>query len=137
MTGQPLPASRPDHEPWGHPSPVLDALGSLLAHRTDPLRAGFEVTTTKLNGRGLLHAGVIATIADVTIGHALASLAGEGQRYVTIDLSCQLLGRAGPGDWVEVAVEPTKTRGRLAAGHARFSRDGRTIATARALFLPA
>jgi acyl-coenzyme A thioesterase PaaI-like protein len=127
--------SADDFVPWPHPSPVLDALGSLLAHRTDPLRAGFEVTDAKVNARGFLHAGTVATMADVTIGHALAALSGVP--YVTVNLTCDLLGRAELGDWVEIVVDPTKERGRLAAGRAELRTGTRLVATAHALFLPA
>lgn len=118
---------------WPHPSPVLDALGSLHAHGSDPLRAGFEVTATKVNARGFLHAGVVAAIGDVTIGHALSDRAGAP--FVTVDLSCDLLGRAGLGDWVDIEIHPTKDRGRLVAGQAEMRRDGRTIAVVHALFM--
>jgi acyl-coenzyme A thioesterase PaaI-like protein len=124
-----------DFVPWPHPSPVLDALGSLLAHRTDPFRSGFDVTATKVNARGFLHAGTVATMADVTIGHALAALAGAP--YVTVNLTCDLLGRAELGDWVEIVVHPTKERGRVVAGRAELRTEARLVATAHALFVPA
>jgi acyl-coenzyme A thioesterase 13 len=126
-----------DYVPWPHPSPVLDALGSLRAHPTDPCRAGFLVTTAKANGRGFLHAGVVATLADVTIGHALARLSDPPASYVTVNLTCDLLGRADLGDWVDIEVQPTKDRGRLVAGRAELRRGTRLIATAHALFLGA
>ena len=131
------PADHASFEPWRHPSPLVDAIESLRGHRDDPLRSRFEVTGAKLNGRGLLHAGAITTIADITIGHGIAAVADEGHRYVTVQLSCEFLGTASLGDVVDVTVTPVKVRGRLAAGTATFDRDGRTIATASALFLPA
>ena len=132
MADRPAPE---DFVPWPHPSPVLDALGSLCAHRDDPLRAGFEVTSEQVNARGFLHAGVIATISDVTIGHALAAISATP--YVTVNLTCDLLGRAELGDWIDVQVHPTKDRGRVVAGRAELRRGDRTVATAHALFVPA
>lgn len=129
-----------DHEfePWAHSSPFVDAIGSLLSHRSDPLRARFIVNTAKLNGRGRLHAGAITTIADIVIGHGLSAITEPTQRYVTIQLSCQFLGSAELDDVIDVTVTPSKTHGRVAAGRATFQRhDGRTIATADALFLAA
>jgi acyl-coenzyme A thioesterase PaaI-like protein len=126
-----------DYQAWKHPSPVIDAIGSLCSHRTAPLLTGFWVSPEKLNGRGALHGGVIAVIADVSIGHALSRLSTSGHRYVTVNLTCDLLGRASLGDWIDVSVTPSKTRGRLAAGSAAFRNSGRVIATARALFVPA
>jgi len=126
-----------DFEPWQHPSPVLDALGSLASHRTDPLRSGFRVTPTKLNGRGFLHGGVVAVLADVCIGHTLGRLATAGQRYLTVNLTCELLGTAHLDDWVDVVIDPSKLGRRLGAGSATFTNGDRTIATAHALFVPA
>lgn len=131
------PPDHTDYEPWRHPSPLVDAIESLLSHRHDPLRSRFEVTPAKLNGRARLHAGAITTIADITIGHGISAVAGGGQRYVTVQLSCEFLGSAELGDTIDVTVTPSKAQGRLAAGSATFERDGRIIATAHALFVPA
>ena len=46
----------------------------------DPLRLGFTVDDAKVNGRGFLHAGTIAAIADVAIGHTLAEMADPPSR---------------------------------------------------------
>lgn len=121
---------------WQYPSPVLDAVGPLLGHLTDPLQARFVVTPNKVNGRGFLHAGVITTVADVVIGHGLSALAGPDQKYVTVNLSCDFLGIAALDDVVDVVVVPSKVGGRIASGAATFSCRGRIIASAHALFVP-
>ena len=59
--------------PFGHPSPMLDHLGDLRRHADDGARFGFVVDEPKLNGRRLLHAGAMSTIADVVIGHSLGA----------------------------------------------------------------
>jgi uncharacterized protein (TIGR00369 family) len=135
----PVPSTAaPDHfVPWDHPSPVLDALGGFLRHDTDPLRIGFTVDGSKVNARGLLHAGVLATIADVSIGHALAASTEPRTPLLTISLTCDYTGSASTGSWVEATVEPGRVGRRLAAGSAVFAVDGRTICTCRGLFLPA
>lgn len=123
-------------ERWDHPSPALEALGSLWSHRSDVYRSGFRVTPTKLNGRGFLHGGVIAVLADVCIGHTLGRIAESGQRYLTVNLTCDLLGTAHLDDWIEVTVEPSKVGRRLGAGRAVLDNGDRTIATAHAMFVP-
>jgi acyl-coenzyme A thioesterase PaaI-like protein len=120
---------------WDHPSPFLDAIGGFRRHPTDPLRLGFVVEGAKVNGRGFLHAGTVAAIADAAIGHAIAALTDPPTRLVTVNLSCDLLGTAERGDWVDVEVELTKTGRRLAAGTATF-RTRRPIAVVTALFVP-
>jgi acyl-coenzyme A thioesterase PaaI-like protein len=130
-----------DHDhfrPWPHPSPMLDAIESFLHDPADPHRMGFTVTRAKTNGRGFLHAGVIATIADVSIGHTLAAASASTEagprRFVTVNLSCDLLAVANLDEWVDVTVTPTRVGRKLAAGLATFRTD-RPIATVTALFI--
>ncbi|MDY7104882.1 MAG: PaaI family thioesterase [Actinomycetota bacterium] len=127
-----------DHLPWAHPSPFIDRLGDLRRHAGDPHRFGFVVDEPKLNGRGFLHGGAVATIADVCIGHALSAAATEpATRFVTVDLKVTLVGTGEAGAWVDVVVEPERIGRRLASGTARFRAGDRTIAHASAVFLPA
>lgn len=121
---------------WHRPSPLLTAIGGFLRHATDPLRAGFTVDGPKTNARGFLHGGVIATIGDVAIGHALAVQSDPPTRLVTVNLACDLLGVARDGEWVDIAVTPIRAGRRLAAGTATFT-TSRVIANVTALFMPA
>ena len=131
------PGSRPaGYVPWPHPSPLLTALGDLWCRQADPLQAGFTADATKLNGRGFLHAGAIRAVADTVIGHGLGTVGAADARHVTIDLRATFLGIVPAGAWVEVAVAITRAGRRLSAGGARFTSDGRLVATADALFLP-
>ena len=97
---------------------------------------GFLVDGPKVNGRGFLHAGTIAGVADVVIGHTLASTSDPPTQLVTVNLSCDLLGTAHLGDWVDIEVVPTRVGRRLAAGRATFCAGDRVIATASGLFVP-
>lgn len=122
--------------PWAWPSPMLDHLGDLRSAVDDASRYGFTVDEPKLNGRGLLHAGAVSTIADVAIGHALGALASDGARYVTIGLELHFLGVGRPGDWIDVVVEPVKIGRRLAVGTAAFTNAGKPVAHATGTFMP-
>lgn len=108
--------ARPDYVPYDRPSPLLTAIGGFLRHRDDPLRARFLVEGPKANARGLLHGGVIASVGDVVIGHALAVRTDPPTPLITVNLSCDMIGAAREGDWVDIAVVPTRTGRRLAAG---------------------
>jgi acyl-coenzyme A thioesterase PaaI-like protein len=123
--------------PWDRPSPLLEALGGLLCDPADPRRVRFRVEGAKLNTRGGLHAGAIAAIADAVIGHAVARRADPPTPLVTVNLSCDLLGAARPGDWVDVEVTSTRLGRRLGAGSAVFTAGDRELARVTALFLPA
>jgi uncharacterized protein (TIGR00369 family) len=126
-----------DFERWPYASPALDRLGPFWRHRHDPLRVGFAVEPHQLNARGYLHAGVIATIADAAIGHALAAGTEPPTPLVTVSLTCDYLGAVGEGAWIDGHVTPTRVGRRLATGQAQFTADDRLVATARGLYLPA
>lgn len=126
-----------DFAPWEHASPVVDRLGDLRRHVTDAGRFGFVVDEPKLNGRGFLHGGAIATIADICIGHGLAATTDPATRMVTIELNVTMVGIGEAGAWIDVVVEPERVGRRLASGTARFRSGDRTVAHATALFLPA
>ncbi|MGI5171564.1 PaaI family thioesterase [Spirillospora sp. CA-253888] len=134
MTPTHLPPAH--YVPWDRPSPLLGAIGGFLHDPDDPCRFGFTVEEPKTNARGLLHGGVIATLGDVAIGSALARQTDPPTPLVTVNLSCDLLGAARAGEWVEIVVSPTRVGRRLASGIATFSTT-RTIATVTGLFMPA
>ena len=124
-----------DFEAWPFPSPVLDRLGPFYRHRTDHLRVGFRVVDHQLNARGFLHAGVLATFADVVIGHGLGGLARPPRRGVTVNLVCDYLGSAATGAWVDGVVTPAHVGGRMSSGRIEFTVDGKAVAAARGMYM--
>jgi acyl-coenzyme A thioesterase PaaI-like protein len=114
---------------------MLEAIGSFRCRPDDHHLVGFTVSSRKLNGRGMLHAGVIPTIADVAIGHALAGMTDPPTALVTVSLACTYIGTAEVDEWVDGVVTPTRIGRRLSAGTAVFSTT-RAIATVTALFMP-
>jgi acyl-coenzyme A thioesterase PaaI-like protein len=125
----------PDFVPWDRPSPLLTAIGGFEQHPADPLRVGFTVDGPKMNARGFLHGGAIAAIADVAIGRAMATRTDPPVPLFTVNLSCDLLGTAREGEWVDVTISPTRSGRRLRAGTATFATT-RVIATVTGLFMP-
>jgi uncharacterized protein (TIGR00369 family) len=116
---------------------MLDRLGDLKRHATDGARFGFVVDEPKLNGRRLLHAGALSTIADVVIGHSLAASTATPTRYVTTTLEVHFVGTGREGDWVDVMVTPVRVGRRLAVGTASFAVGDRQVGFATATFMPA
>jgi acyl-coenzyme A thioesterase PaaI-like protein len=116
---------------------VLDALGRFFRHESDPLLIGLLVDEHKVNARGFLHAGVLAIIADVTIGHALARSTDPPTNLLTVNLSCDYTGVAEVETWVDGTIGIARVGRRLAVGTITFTAAGRAIGSARGLFLPA
>jgi uncharacterized protein (TIGR00369 family) len=121
-------------------SPFLDANGPFF-HR--PLEQGFlvglRVMARHTNAKGSLHGGLIATLADVSMGYVTGLSQTPALRMVTSSLAVDYVGTARVGDWVESAVTVVKAGGRLAFVNAlitaREAGAARPVASARAVFL--
>ena len=131
--------------PHTRPSPVTDPWQPLLARRTnEALELGFEVRAAHCNGRGLLHGGVLAALADNAMGLSLGVvLEAQGSQHgsgavsgiVTTTLSLDYLDMARPGDWVEIRPRVIKAGGGSGVVDALVvAGDGRVLARANAVF---
>lgn len=127
-------------KPLFRSSPFLDANGPFF-HR--PLDRGFivglRVQARHTNAKGSLHGGLIATLADVSMGYVTGLSQTPALRMVTTSLSVDYVGAAQVGDWVEAAVTVVKAGARLAFANAlitaREAGAARPVASARAVFL--
>lgn len=57
----------------------------------------FRALPEHLNLQGVIHGGVLATLADTAMGLAVRTAVEPGQRHVTIQLGVQYLHSASPG----------------------------------------
>lgn len=57
----------------------------------------FQATPAHLNLQGLVHGGMLATIADTAMGLAIRSALEPGRRHVTVELGIHYLRPARPG----------------------------------------
>ena len=80
------------------PPPIAQRLGIRLTKVADG-RASTEmrVTSALWNAMGILHGGVFADLADVTMGAALATSAAEGETFTTAQLSVVFFGPVREG----------------------------------------
>lgn len=87
-------------------SPFNELVGPLYERRdAKGFTIGFQVSEKHRNRRGIVHGGMICTLADFAMGYT-ASIAGDPPRkLVTTTLSMDFAGNARPGDWVEARVD--------------------------------
>ncbi|WP_199031857.1 PaaI family thioesterase [Ralstonia sp. ASV6] len=122
------------------PSPFLTMLGPVYARGMGPsMVMGFHVGHHHLNRRGILHGGVVASLADAALGYCLADPAsGDDKAGVlamsTASLTVDFIASAGEGDWIEITPEGLRTGSKLAFAQALFHRGDRLIARASAVF---
>lgn len=130
------------------PDFVLHDRSSPLTQPWEPIYArqeggrlwlGVEVRRPHTNSRGLLHGGLIAALADNTLGLNLAlELRAQGrpalQGLVTSSLSIDFLGRAELGQWLEFSAGFLHLGGTQGVVEGLATADGKPIARANATF---
>jgi len=126
----------PGFAPLFRTSPVLDLIGPLYGRgKGADLVVGLRVVQKHCNARGTIHGGILATLADVAIGYAIASSTDPRTAAITANLSLDYAGTARIGDWVESRVDIHKVGTRLAFGNCYLCVGEERIARASAVFL--
>lgn len=107
--------------------PVASAAGSafLLA---------FRASSQHANRYGVVHGGMLATLADTAIGANLARTGGQVETTLTLNLNLDFIAAAQVGDWIEAHVHLTKERGRVRFGDCELRVAERVLMRASAVF---
>src|SRR5919109_3067106 len=97
-------------EPHFRQTTLTDPWEPLYSKRTDKaVIIGLRLAKPHTNGRGLIHGGLIAALADNTMGHSCAHVMGSVSSLVTISLAVDFVGTAEVGQWLAVESEVVKT----------------------------
>jgi uncharacterized protein (TIGR00369 family) len=122
-------------EPHFRKSPLTDPWEPIYSRRTaDAVFIGLRLATPHTNSRGLIHGGLIATLADNAMGLSCGLKLGGGARLVTVGLAVDFIGTAQIGQWLSVESEVIKTGGTLCFAQSRIVADGGIIARANGTF---
>jgi uncharacterized protein (TIGR00369 family) len=129
-----MPSPPAGFVPLTRSSPFLELVGPLFERRGgDALSLGLRIEEKHANKRGICHGGVLATLADVALGYAMADRTGA-KGFVTAQLALDYAGAARLGDWVESAVEVQRAGSRLAFANCYLLVGERRIVRASAIF---
>src|SRR6185295_15600148 len=114
-------------KPLFRSSPVIDLIGPVYSKGEGAdLVLGLRVEQKHCNMRGTLHGGILATLADVALGYAIAFSSKPPTGLVTANLTLDFAGTAKIGDWLEAKVDVQKKGSRLAFANCYISvGDGR------------
>jgi acyl-coenzyme A thioesterase 13 len=117
-------------------SPFNALVGPLYQKRPrgKPLCIGVRIAEKHTNSRGICHGGVLATLADLSLGYAMHAQAGGKTAYVTAHLAVDYAGAARVDDWVESRVEIQRVGARLAFANCYLVAGARAIVRASAIF---
>jgi len=122
-------------EPIFRSSPFLDLIGPLFNKKTkEGLVIGFRAEEKHCNARGLVHGGVLSSLADVALGYNAAFATTPPTPIVTASLTIDYAGAARLGDWIEISTDLQKVGRSMAFANCYFAVEDKRIARASAVF---
>ena len=122
-------------EPHFRQSPLTDPWEPLYSKRTDKaVIIGLRLAKPHTNGRGLIHGGLIAALADNAMGYSCAQQMGWVSSLVTIGLAIDFVGSAKVGQWLSVEPDVVKTGSTICFAQCLVKADDVIIARANATF---
>ena len=127
------------YQPYARVSPFTRPWFPLYARKEDAqYRLATRLRDVHCNGRGLIHGGFIAAIADnamgLSLGRVLAKQGREVSGIITLNLSTDYLGMAKIGQWFETDSRVLKTGRSVSFVECYLLADGERIARASATF---
>jgi len=140
MTSTEIPAG---YEPHFRKSPFTDPWEPLYSQRTDrAVILGLRLAKPHTNSRGLIHGGLIASLADNAMGYSCAQVmsgvmggvTGGQSSLVTISLAVDFIGSAQIGQWLAVESEVIRTGHTICFAQCLIKADEAVIARANATF---
>lgn len=118
-------------------SPLTEPWEPIYAKKIDDtIVIGLRLATPHTNSRGMVHGGLISTLADNAMGSSCGIRLKEetGNRLVTISLNVDFLASAGVGEWLEVTTNFVKLGGSVCFAQCIVTADGEPCARANATF---
>ncbi|HEY7843932.1 MAG TPA: PaaI family thioesterase [Bradyrhizobium sp.] len=122
-------------EPHFRKAPFTDPWEPLYSKRTEKaVIMGLRLAKAHTNARGLIHGGLIASLADNSMGYSCAQVTGWTTSYVTVSLAVDYVGSARIGQWLAAECEVIRTGSTLCFAQSLIKADDTVIARANATF---
>jgi len=124
-----------EFEPIFRSSPFLDLLGPIYNRRFERgLIIGLRAAEKHCNARGLVHGGVLSSLADIALGYNAAFSGDDPVPIVTASLTIDYAGSAKLGDWIEIETDVQKVGRKMAFANCYFLVNEKRIARASGVF---
>ena len=121
--------------PLPRSSPLLDLLGPVYCRGSGlQLEIGLRADQRHANGRGTVHGGVLATLADVGMGYAMAFSSDPPLPLITASMTLDYLGAVHVGEWLQVRLEHSKRGRQIAFATVSLQVGERVVARANGVF---
>lgn len=93
---------------------------------------GLYLGTAHQNHQGTTHGGMLASIADNSLGYNVAR--AMGHPIATVHMSIDYLGRSEPGDWLEVSTVIDRKGRRICFAHCMAVAQERVVMKVSSVF---
>lgn len=139
----PSPVAEPDEPgiPEGFqrlqlPSPYMNLVGPFYVRRreAEPAVVAIRVARQHLNIQGVVHGGMLATLADSALGMNISLARGRRGGQVTVSMTADFLSGVREGDWLEAHVQITRVGQRLAYASCDLKVGERHVLRSSAVF---
>jgi uncharacterized protein (TIGR00369 family) len=122
-------------EPLSRKSPLTEPWEPIYAKKTErAVIIGLRLAKPHTNGRGLIHGGLIAALADNAMGYSCAQATNWTTSFVTVSLSVDFVGSAEIGQWCSIESDVIKTGKTIGFAQSLIKADGVVIARASGTF---
>ena len=122
-------------QPHFRKSPFTEPWEPLYSKKTEKaVIIGLRLAKPHTNSRGLIHGGLIASLADNAMGYSCAMVMGWTTSLVTISLAVDYVGSAEIGQWLAVESEVIKTGSTICFAQSLIKADDTVIARANGTF---
>jgi uncharacterized protein (TIGR00369 family) len=122
-------------QPHFRKSPFTDPWEPLYSKKTETaVIIGLRLAKPHTNSRGLIHGGLIASLADNAMGYSCALVMGWTSSLVTISLAVDYVGSAEIGQWLAVESEVIKAGSTICFAQSLIKADDTVIARANGTF---
>jgi uncharacterized protein (TIGR00369 family) len=116
-------------------SPLTEPWEPIFSRKTDrAVVIGLRAADPHLNSRGLVHGGLLTTLADNAMGLSCALHLEGGPRLLTVNLSIDFVSVAERGQWIEIDTTFVKPGRSICFAQAFVTADGATCARANGVF---
>jgi len=110
------------------PNPYVDACGPLYGRRDgDKLVLGLRVEYRHCNPGGSCHGGMLSTLSDMLLVMGANVQSGQRRYMLTVNLSCDFIGPAPEGSWIEGRLEVLRTTRSLVFCQGRLTADAQPV----------
>jgi uncharacterized protein (TIGR00369 family) len=115
--------------------PYMASLGYLYCRReAGKITIAMRMTEQHTNMRGIVHGGMLASLADSALGLGLTLSCDHKHSFVTVNLSTDFIDAARPGDWVEAHIHIGRIGSRVAFADCELMVKDKRILRASGVF---